>query len=628
MDKFIIPLILSIALLLPARAFAQDCFCTNCSQSIPINSTTNITFDVTGATNDNLANASQGVCGIVLEFRHDFIWAVEMTLISPAGQQIQLIGPTVVPPLGAYTGFAYWDISFVPAAVAATPDPPFSIIWDNNQNWQTAGRYNGSYYPFMGTLEDFNLGSVNGTWTLSINNVSTFYTGFLDDFQIIFCDESGLDCEVCAPDAGQISVTNDIADCEGGAALEFSPLLTYGSTAPDPAEYSYTYLLTRNDSILAYQSSPDLRSYPPGNYLVCGLSYLTEDASRLPATSTDPTLSVLETLATPGINPFLCADLTDDCISVAILPGIRVAIRDTICEGSSYNFEGNIYTASGQYEVTLPAMSSSCDSIRALDLWVQDTVIQNISATICEGSSYDLGGTLYNTSGSYSASLVDANGCDSTINLALTVTDTVIQNISATICEGSSYDLGGTLYSTSGSYSASLVDANGCDSTITLTLTVTDTVIENISATICEGSSYDLGGTLYSTSGSYSASLVDANGCDSTINLTLTVTDTVIQNISATICEGSSYDLGGTLYSTSGSYSASLVDANGCDSTINLALTVTDTTIENISATICQGSSYDLAGTLYNTSGSYSATLPSSAGCDSTINLICWSTMR
>jgi gliding motility-associated-like protein len=41
-----------------------------------------------------------------------------------------------------------------------------------------------------------------------------------------------------------------------------------------------------------------------------------------------------------------------------------------------------------------------------------------------------------------------------------------------TICEGLSYDLGGTLYSTTGIYDAQLTAQNGCDSIVTLLLTV------------------------------------------------------------------------------------------------------------------------------------------------------------
>ncbi|MEM1320165.1 MAG: hypothetical protein AAGG75_07910 [Bacteroidota bacterium] len=99
------------------------------------------------------------------------------------------------------------------------------------------------------------------------------------------------------------------------------------------------------------------------------------------------------------------------------------------------------------------------------------------------------------------------------------------------------------------------------------------------------------------------------------------VNNAIVENISATICQGSSYDLAGTLYSTSGSYSATLPSSAGCDSTINLDLLVNNAIVENISATICQGSSYDLAGTLYNTSGSYSATLTSSSLSDP-INIV------
>ena len=109
-NKFLLFL---LCLLCPFLLSAQDCACTNCPGTVPAGPTTvDFEFDIDGAVFNNLSSPFQGVCGVAIEFRHSFIWKVEMTLTSPGGQSINLIGPNIDPPLGSFTGFANWDILF------------------------------------------------------------------------------------------------------------------------------------------------------------------------------------------------------------------------------------------------------------------------------------------------------------------------------------------------------------------------------------------------------------------------------------------------------------------------------------------------------------------------------------
>ena len=420
-NKQFVLLVVSVLLLWPSLVHAQTCDCSNCGQIIPINSTTVVDFEVAGATNDDLSNAGQGVCGVVVEFRHDFIWSVEMVLTSPSGQQVQLVGPRVTPPLGSFTGFAYWDVVFLPAAVAVSPDVGFNVTWDNDQNWQTAGRYNGSYYPSSGSLEEFNGGSVNGTWRLAIANTSTFYTGFIDNFKVIFCDDSGLDCQRCEADAGDLSATPNVESCAGSPDLSFTMSPQYNpGPGPDPAEYEYAYIVARLDSILAFQTQPDLTTFPSGIYTVCGFSYLASDAARLPSTSGNNLQTTLESNLSDPLNPFICGDISDFCIVVTITEGDATNVSADICAGETFPFDGQLLTQSGMYQDTIQT-SDGCDSIVFLSLEVRDTSRVRLNEQICAGESYLFDGAALSQSGIYLDTLQNSNSCESIIELALTV---------------------------------------------------------------------------------------------------------------------------------------------------------------------------------------------------------------
>lgn len=89
---------------------------------------------------------------------------------------------------------------------------------------------------------------------------------------------------------------------------------------------------------------------------------------------------------------------------------------------------------------------------------------------------YTLNGTTYNASGTYNQLLAGANsaGCDSTITLNLTVNSATSSSITTSSC--SSYTLNGTTYNASGTYVQTIPNVAGCDSTITLNLTIVGSI--------------------------------------------------------------------------------------------------------------------------------------------------------
>ncbi len=148
-------------------------------------------FQVNAAMNNDLADSTQGVCGVRIHFDHEYLGDLTMRLYSPAGQSI-----TLVEPVGFFgvTDFDDWNIWFVPCDSTAVPDSGFSAKWNNNQSWGTEFAYNGSYYPNDGCLEQFDTGSVSGTWRLEVSDNQPVDVGNLYAFEILFCDTTGIAC--------------------------------------------------------------------------------------------------------------------------------------------------------------------------------------------------------------------------------------------------------------------------------------------------------------------------------------------------------------------------------------------------------------------------------------------------
>ncbi len=97
-----------------------------------------------------------------------------------------------------------------------------------------------------------------------------------------------------------------------------------------------------------------------------------------------------------------------------------------------------------------------------------------------------------------------------------------------------SFTFAGTTYTESGTYTGVLPNATGCDSIITVNLTVHQSNGSTLTETACN--SFSLNGQTYTTSGSYVvATLPNASGCDSVILLELTInTVDVTVNVNTT----------------------------------------------------------------------------------------------
>ena len=154
-----------------------------------------------------------------------------------------------------------------------------------------------------------------------------------------------------------------------------------------------------------------------------------------------------------------------------------------------------------------------------------DPVYTTIDVTLCYGESYEWNGQVYSQSGEYSQTFAAANGADSIVTLNLTIRPEVAAvEEKATVCYGESYTWQGTTYTETGEYSTTLQDENGCDYQAVLNLTVLPEVAATTeTAEVPFGETYTWHGTTYTESGSYTITLQDANGCDYQATLHLTV---------------------------------------------------------------------------------------------------------
>ncbi|HBW86292.1 MAG TPA: hypothetical protein DEF82_05995 [Crocinitomicaceae bacterium] len=133
--------------------------------------------------------------------------------------------------------------------------------------------------------------------------------------------------------------------------------------------------------------------------------------------------------ASPGVCP------TTDQVNVTVYPQLNTTLNIPICEGDSYSFNGQNLTSAGSYQANLLSVNG-CDSIVYLNLSVNPNVSVNIDTSICQGSIFSIGGQNLTNTGQYNLNFQTATGCDSLVTINLTVNQLPSPNCnSVTICE-------------------------------------------------------------------------------------------------------------------------------------------------------------------------------------------------
>ena len=315
----------------------------------------------------------------------------------------------------------------------------------------------------------------------------------------------------------------------------------------------------------------------------------------------------------PGIyeKVYAAANGCDSVVQLSVALKRRVYLNEqvAVCEGEPYVFEGQPYEAPGIYEVVLdgPAL---CDTIMVLQLSATPGVRDTIRQTICQGSEYTFDGQSLSTSGFYTRTVFGAEGCSGFEVLALSVVDQIETTVDRTICQGDQITIGNQTFNAAGTYEVMTTSVFGCDSLITLNLAVVDAFETMLEAVHCGDAAYDFLGTSLDQSGRYQDTLSSRGGCDSIIILDLTIFPEYSSVLDTQVCLDDILIVGNQVITTDGAYTERLMSTNGCDSIITMQVSFVDTFRDTTVVEICAGSTYTFDGRSLSQPGLYEQTIP------------------
>ena len=247
----------------------------------------------------------------------------------------------------------------------------------------------------------------------------------------------------------------------------------------------------------------------------------------------------------------------------------------SITECSSYTWSANneTYTESGAYTELFTDVSG-CDSLVTLDLTISGPTEGIDVQSACESFTWIDGNTYTENNSTATFVLSDSNGCDSTVTLDLTI-NAATSGVDTQIACGDFEWIDGNIYTEANNTATfTLVSATGCDSVVTLDLTITS-LIETTDVQEACGQYTWIDGNTYTENTSATFMLTSSNGCDSLVTLDLTIVSVLQTTDVQEACGQFTWIDGNTYTENNNTASQTLQSVEGCDSIVTLDLTIT-----------------------------------------------------
>ena len=309
-------------------------------------------------------------------------------------------------------------------------------------------------------------------------------------------------------------------------------------------------------------------------------------------------------------------------LALGLLPSYDIHHHDTTCDNHTLAFFDTTLVTTGDYlhsDTTL----RGCDSLVTMHLTVHPTYTVTDPREVCDSLRWRDGLLYLSDTIGATDSLLTVLGCDSVIVLALTVHPSYLIADSDTVCASNlSYSwrdtaLAFTFADNAMSAVLSRTSQYGCDSTMTLALGLLPSYDIHHHDTTCDNHTLAFFDTTLVTTGDYLHSDTTLRGCDSLVTMHLTVHPTYAHIDPREACDSLRW-IDGFLYlaDTAGAIDT-LPTIYGCDSVLTLHLAVYPSFLYVERDTFCSGTIYPYRSHSLTAGGYYADTLATVHQCDS-----------
>ena len=263
----------------------------------------------------------------------------------------------------------------------------------------------------------------------------------------------------------------------------------------------------------------------------------------------------------------------DSAITLNLTINATSSIDSIVACDSITWMDGNTYTTSTNAPTFILTNAVGCDSVITLNLTINSNSSTDI-VTACDSITWIDGNTYTVSTNTPTYVLTNTAGCDSVVTLNLTINNSTFGTDVITACDSITWIDGNTYTVSTNTPTYVLTNTAGCDSVVTLNLTINNSTFGTDVITACDSITWIDGNNYTSSTNIPTFTLTNAEGCDSVVTLDLTINNSTFGTDIITACDSATWIDGNTYNASTNIPTFTLTNAAGCDSIVTLNLTI------------------------------------------------------
>ena len=391
----------------------------------------------------------------------------------------------------------------------------------------------------------------------------------------------------------ELSVAADVAGTGQGVEFDYSgayaevtnsiDMVTFSNVAPGTYYIDYQYQSGNSNTNLdfTYYNRIVSSAGSEDNYVVSPVngSFSTHRTYEVTTTTTGD-ISLELYLLEKGNNVTNGTPIYIDDVRLMSLPPACTNTFGTdtrqACDSLTW-IDGMTYTTSNNTATFTTTNADGCDSVITLNLTILESTQATDTRQACDSLTWIDGMTYTTSNNTATFTTTNADGCDSVITLNLTILESTQATDTRQACDSLTWIDGMTYTASNNTATFTITNADGCDSIITLNLTILESTEATDTRQACDSFTWIDGMTYSASNNSATFTTTNADGCDSVITLNLTILESTEAIVDTTQCGGIYISPSGRQYTSSQvGILDTISNSVGCDSVITINLTIDD----------------------------------------------------
>ncbi len=362
-------------------------------------------------------------------------------------------------------------------------------------------------------------------------------------------------------------------------------------------------------------------------------SLLTVNVSSLPIFNTSLNLQACagksvvfagQTLAAGTTTPVVLMSVAgcDSTVAVTVqaLPNFSSALTLQTCPNKKVNYASQQLAANTTTPITLKA-KNGCDSVVTVSVVELAILTSTVNAKACTGTTFPYNGQNLAPNSTTNFTFQSTLGCDSIVTVNVAEIQKFTTVIDRTACAGQSITHNGQSIAAGTSKIFNFTTALGCDSVVTVNVASLPTFSSAKKIRTCPGQPVSFAGQNFQPGSVTPVVLAAANGCDSTVTLTVEAIQVAPSSVNLTACKGETVFFGGKNLAPGTTEVFKFFSFEGCDSLVTVTVGELPTFSSDVKLQACQGFSASYNGQMLAPGTNLDFTFQAKNGCDSVVHV-------